>query len=191
MISLILDAFILESLYEVKHVFIALALSTKKRGCNVLKLLCLPVKSVGGEIVRKLPNHFSLSPHQFLPSFRERKTKIKLPTQQCHGIQFYWIRVESIQIGKKWCKMCDNSVNVVCVCLWVCVRFMLIWSHRQKMQTLRFTFTFLSYCCTLLFGGWEILSHIKILIQWNIYSSNMTICLLCTVHWLSVPLSTA
>lgn len=83
--------------------FIAFASSTKKSGCNVLKLLCLPVKSVGGEILHKLPNLFTLSlfPHQFLASFSERKTKTKLPTQQCHGIQFYWIRVESIQIGKK------------------------------------------------------------------------------------------
>lgn len=89
-----------------------------------------------------------------------------------------------------------KCVIVWMVCVHMSVRFMLIWSHRQKMQTLRFHSPHF-YCaafCVCFFGGCaqinlsnkQILSHIKSPIEWNTYSSNMPICLLCTVcteHW--------
>lgn len=58
----------LQSLQEVKHVFFfkPIRFYRKQRGCNVSKLLCLPVKSVGGEILHKLPNLFSPLPSIFI-----------------------------------------------------------------------------------------------------------------------------
>lgn len=60
--------------------FITFALSRAKRGCNVSKLLCLPVKSVGGEILHKLPNPNLFSP---FPSISNRFTMKSRTKQNC------------------------------------------------------------------------------------------------------------
>lgn len=126
----------------------------------------------------------------FQPFYDEEQDKTKLPIQRCHGIQFHWHRVESIQIGRKnWCKMCDS------VCIWVCdlCSFETIVKRFKHWDSPFFSFSHYC-CCTAVFGGCAQINHSNAKRFCRIskknskfngtYSSNICLsaCLVCTVH---------